>query len=216
MFLEDLPSVGKITLSEKVYNILVKSIIGGELPPGTKLQEKHIAKQLDVSATPVREAFKRMAGDGFIELVPYCGAVVKELDYREIEEAYTCRVALEKLALKEALSKMDDTLVEKLSRVNEEYKTSHDFIEFSGISQKFHAVIYQCADNSMLNRLLGVLDTVIARDRKISATNEVRKQEIYKEHMRIIQALRDRNLGQAEAAIEEHIMNGLYYIEKRA
>lgn len=216
MFLEDLPSVGRITLSEKVYNVLVKSIISGELPPGTKLQEKHIAKQLEVSATPVREAFKRLAGDGFIELVPYCGAVVKELDYREIKEAYTCRVALEKLALKEALKKMDETLVEKLAAINETYKTSHDFMEFSKISQNFHEVIYQCADNSMLNRLLGMLDTVIARDRKISATNEVRKQEIYREHMQVIQAIRDRDLDKAEEAIEEHIMNGLHYIEKRA
>ena len=216
MYLGELPSVGKITLSDKVYNILVKSIIQGELPPGTKLQEKHVAKQLEVSATPVREAFKRLAGDGFIDLIPYCGAVVKELDYREIEEAYTCRIALEKLALKEAMAKKCDLLTRKLTAVNEEYKANSDFMEFSAISQRFHAVIYQAADNGMLNRLLGTLDSVIARDRKISATNELRKQEIYKEHLAIIEAIKENDLKKAEDAIENHIINGLIYIEKRA
>lgn len=215
MFLEELPSVGKVTLSDKVYNILVKSVIGGELPPGTKLQEKHIAKQLEVSATPVREAFKRLAGDGFIELVPYCGAVVKELDYKEIEEAYTCRIALEKLALKEAIDKMDNSLVAQLISINEEYQNTQDFMEFSKISQKFHEVIYRAANNSMLNRLLGLLDTVISRDRKISAADELRKQEIYNEHLTVIEALQEKNLGKAEKAIEEHIVNGLIYMEKR-
>ena len=78
MLINELPTVGKMPLSEKVYRILVQSIVDGELPPGTKLQEKHVAKQMEVSATPVREAFKKLAGDGFIEIVPYCGAIVKE------------------------------------------------------------------------------------------------------------------------------------------
>lgn len=216
MFLEDLPSVGKITLSEKVCHILMESIINGELPPGTKLQEKHIAKQLEVSATPVREAFKRLAGDGFIELVPYCGAVVKGLDYSEIEEAYTCRVALEKLALKESLEKSDEGLTKQLIKINEEYKTSRDFMEFSGISQKFHDIIYKAAGNGMLIKLVGTLDIVIGRDRKISAANDVRKQEIYMEHLAIIEALESKDLEKAEQAMEQHIMNGLRYIEKRA
>ena len=77
--IEDLKAIGKTPLSEKVYSTLVESIVKGTLPPGTKLQEQHVAKQLAVSATPVREAFRRMERDGFIESVPYCGVVVKEL-----------------------------------------------------------------------------------------------------------------------------------------
>ena len=55
--IEDLKAIGKTPLSEKVYSTLVESIVKGTLPPGTKLQEQHVAKQLAVSATPVREAF---------------------------------------------------------------------------------------------------------------------------------------------------------------
>ena len=81
--IEDLKAVGKTPLSEKVYSTLVESIVKGTLPPGTKLQEQHVAKQLAVSATPVREAFRRMERDGFIESIPYCGVVVKELTMRK-------------------------------------------------------------------------------------------------------------------------------------
>lgn len=73
MLINELPTVGKMPLSEKVYRILVQSIVDGELPPGTKLQEKHVAKQMEVSATPVREAFKKLAGDGFMRLYLIAG-----------------------------------------------------------------------------------------------------------------------------------------------
>ena len=73
-----------------------------------------MAKQMEVSATPVREAFKKLAGDGFIEIVPYCGAIVKELDEEEIREAYQCRIALEKMALEEAIDRFDDNALKQL------------------------------------------------------------------------------------------------------
>ena len=70
-----IPSVTRVPLSERVYKILMESIVSGDLLPGTELREQHVAKQMGVSATPVREAFKRLASDGMIELIPYRGAV---------------------------------------------------------------------------------------------------------------------------------------------
>ena len=75
-----IPGISRIPLSEQVYNVLMDSIVNGSLEAGTELREQHIAKQMGVSATPVREAFKRLASDGLIEIVPYRGAVVKTLD----------------------------------------------------------------------------------------------------------------------------------------
>ena len=55
MLINELPTVGKMPLSEKVYRILVQSIVDGELPPGTKLQEKHVAKQMERLSRSWRE-----------------------------------------------------------------------------------------------------------------------------------------------------------------
>ena len=78
-------SLDKATLSDKVYRILVDMIVSGKIAPDSRLREEHIAKQFNVSATPVREAFKRLASDGFIEIIPYHGAVVRGIDEKEIE-----------------------------------------------------------------------------------------------------------------------------------
>lgn len=215
MNIQGLKAVGKMPLSEKVYEILMQSIVSGDLPSGTKLQEKHIAKQMEVSATPVREAFKKLAGDGFIEIVPYCGAIVKALDEKEIEEAYHCREALEKLALEDAIGRFDDGLLKDLYEVIEKAAHSEDIMEVSATNQSFHNIIYQAADNAMLCRLLDTLATVIARDMKFSAGNSQRRGEIYKEHIAIADAIRGHNLQQAQEAMILHIRNGRRYIENR-
>ena len=213
MLINELPTVGKMPLSEKVYRILVQSIVDGELPPGTKLQEKHVAKQMEVSATPVREAFKKLAGDGFIEIVPYCGAIVKELDEEEIREAYQCRIALEKMALEEAIDRFDDNALKQLFDIIEKEKETEGIMEVSRINKSFHDVIYLTADNTMLCRLLDMLNTVIARDMKYSASDEKRRNEIYHEHVARAQAIRDHRLEQAQQAMVTHIRNGQKYIE---
>lgn len=215
MYLKDLPAVGKMPLSEKVYRILVQSIVDGEILPGTKLQEKHLAKQMEVSATPVREAFKRLAGDGFIEIVPYCGAVVKELDEEEIREAYHCREALEKMALEDSIGRFDENALKQLFDIIERERQSEDIMEVSRINKSFHDVIYLMADNTMLCRLMDMLNTVIARDMKYSASDGKRREAILAEHTAIAEAIRDRDLVRAQKAMVTHIRNGQRYIEGR-
>lgn len=213
MLIKELPAVGKMPLSEKVYKILVQSIVNGELPPGTKLQEQHIARQMEVSATPVREAFKKLVGDGFIEIVPYCGAVVKELDDKEIREAYHCREALEKLALEDAIGRFDESGLKQLFEIIDREKETEDIMEVSGINKSFHDLIYLTAGNTMLCRLIDMLNTVISRDMKYSASNEKRRNEIYHEHEAVAKAIRDGDLERAQQAMVTHIRNGQRYIE---
>lgn len=213
MLINELPAVGKMPLSEKVYRILVQSIVNGELPPGTKLQEKHVAKQMEVSATPVREAFKKLAGDGFIEIVPYCGAIVKELDEEEIREAYHCRIALEKMALEDAIDRFDDDTLKQLFDIIEKEKETEGIMEVSRLNKSFHDIIYLTADNTMLCRLIDMLNTVITRDMKYSAGDGRRRHEIYQEHIAIAEAIRDRDLERAQQAMVTHIRNGQKYIE---
>ena len=141
--IEDLKAIGKTPLSEKVYSTLVESIVKGTLPPGTKLQEQHVA-------TPVREAFRRMERDGFIESVPYCGVVVKELDYEEIMDAYACRANLELMAVREAIHKITDQQLDLLVHLSHSAASEDDFMKTSENSSRFHQTIYQAADNKVM------------------------------------------------------------------
>lgn len=213
--IEDLKAVGKTPLSEKVYSTLVESIVKGTLPPGTKLQEQHVAKQLAVSATPVREAFRRMERDGFIESIPYCGVVVKELDYEEIMDAYACRANLELMAVREAVHKITDQQLDLLVHLSHSAASEDDFMKTSENSSRFHQTIYQAAGNKVLIHLMDSLSTVILRDMKYSAMDSKREQEILSEHKRIVQAFLDCDEEKAVRAMSVHLDNGLAYMKKR-
>ena len=68
---KNVSGVSRLPLSEQVYRNLVDSIANGSIPPGTELKEQHLAKQMNVSATPVREAIRRLASDGLVDIIPY-------------------------------------------------------------------------------------------------------------------------------------------------
>lgn len=205
----------KTPLSEKVYRLLIDMIITGKIPSDSHLREEHIAKQFNVSATPVREAFKRLASDGFIEIIPYHGAVVKGIDEEEIEDVYKCRLVLEMMALKEAIGKFDAKSLAKLDEVVQKQKQVTDVLDVATNNKKFHDLIYSVAGNKTLCRLIGSLELVLARDMKYSASDEARRAAIYKEHVKILKAIRAKDLTAAQKAMTAHIINGKKYIEKK-
>ncbi len=212
----NLPSVSHMPLSEKVYNILMQSIMDGSLAPGSELKEQHIAKQFGVSATPVREAFKRLASDGLIAIVPYRGAVVKALNRQEIEEAYACREVLEQLAVQQAISRITKKDIERLRLLLEEYHTAPNIEQALIVSQRFDDCIYQLAQNQTLTDLLFSLRSVIIRDRKYSTRSQHRRMQIYQEHLAIVDAMAEKDIPAAKYAVSTHIQNGLAYIRKKS
>lgn len=212
---EKLSSVAKIPLSEKVYRVLIESITNGSLPPGTELREQHLAKKMNVSATPVREALRRLASDGLVEMVPYHGAVVRTLNKEEIREAYACREVLEHLAVKESIAHLTKEDIEALYRLVEDFKSAEGIYDVAEASQRFDEYIYQLAGNRTLCVLLEMLKGIIKRDKKYSSANAERRQEIFQEHIAIIDAMDRGDVEEAQEAVSRHIHNGYHYIENK-
>ena len=163
----------------------------------------------------MREAFKRLASDGMIELIPYRGAVVKVLDQQEIREAYACREALEHLVAKEVIERVRQEDIDRLYRMIEGFRQAEGVEEIAASSQEFDEYLYQLTGNRTLCDLLALLKGVISRDRKYSAGSPERQQAIYQEHRAIVEALDRRDLEGAKRAISRHIYNGQKYIEEK-
>ena len=207
--------VDKSPLSEKVYQKLINKIVTGEIAPESRLREEHIANEYNVSATPVREAFKRLASDGFIEIIPYHGAIVRGIDEKEIEDVYHCRLALENLALEEAIPRLTQNDIKKFETLVKKTESLSNMFRVADTNKKFHELIYEAANNKTLTRLIESLNMVLLRDMKFSASDESRKREIINEHKDIITALKYKNIEEAKKAMRRHILNGKEYIEKR-
>ena len=207
--------VDKSPLSEKVYQKLINKIVTGEIAPESRLREEHIANEYNVSATPVREAFKRLASDGFIEIIPYHGAIVRGIDEKGIEDVYHCRLALENLALEEAIPRLTQNDIKEFETLVKKTESLSDMFGVADTNKKFHELIYEAANNKSLTRLIESLNMVLLRDMKFSASDESRKREIINEHKVIITALKYKNIEEAKKAMRRHILNGKEYIEKR-
>lgn len=210
----DLKSLNRLPLNEKVYLELKTSIINGTLKSGVKLNEIHIAKQLDVSATPVREAFKRLSSEGFVTIEPYIGAMVRIYSHDEIINAYVCREPLEVLMVELATPNLNLDTIQILYDLLEKSNSAETSFSFANYSTQIHNIILDNAKNGVLVMLLDAIKETIIHDRNMSATNADRRKEICKEHKLLIDAMARKNIKEAKKIISLHIRNGLKYISK--
>src|SRR4051794_20094392 len=101
-------STAPATRSDWVEERLRAAILRGELEPGQRLHANDLAERWAVSATPLREAFQRLAGDGLVEVLPQRGARVSRLSVQEAANIYELRLLLEPVALRQSLDASDD------------------------------------------------------------------------------------------------------------
>lgn len=205
----------KKTLNEQVYDSLKQMMLDDVLKPNQKLNEIDIAEVLGVSATPVREAFKRLAAEGFVEMIPYKGVYVKEYTITELKEVYECREQLELLALDLAFPNIEESDIDMLIENLNEHKNDKDLNASVDLSNMLHDYIIEKSNNKRLKILLDQLNDVILRDRNITAGDENRKIEIHEEHVDILISLKSKNLEASKLYLSKHIKNGFKYIENQ-
>lgn len=204
------------TLNQKVYEALKASILNGDIKPESKLNEVQVAEQLNVSATPVREAFRMLASEGLVEIQPWKGVIVKKYFEDEVFEAYQCREALEVLAVSLAVEKIEENDLFLLESFIESSKNNTNVTQLVQINTKIHDLIIEKSGNRKLISLLKSLNDILLHDRNISAFDSQRRNEIYHEHIELLQALKRKDRKMAEEAMRKHIINGYAYIEKKS
>lgn len=207
--------VKRKTLNQIIYETLKASILNGELKSGSKLNEEKVAEQLNVSGTPVREAFRMLSIEGLVEIIPWKGVFVKEFSDDEVKEVYQCREALEVLAVKLAIDKINEEDIKLLDKYISMSFNIEDVSESVEINTKIHSFIIEKSGNTKLQMLLNLLDDVLLHDRNVSAYDEKRRKQIIQEHVNLLNALKERNSFKAEEAMRSHIKNGYLYIEKK-
>ena len=89
-------SIGStVSIREKVYKTISDMILDGEIPPGSRVYETRLAKQIKISRTPVREALHMLEREGLLEAIPRVGYKVKQVHWEEVDEICEIRAVLE-------------------------------------------------------------------------------------------------------------------------
>jgi DNA-binding GntR family transcriptional regulator len=155
-------------LSEQVAKRLRAMIAESMLKPGEKLIERVLAQTLQVSRTPLREAFKLLAGDGLIDLVPNYGAFVANPNPREAEHLSTALRAIEAAAGELACLTASDEAIAAIRNMHDRMLKAfrrRDPIECFKLEQQIHLGIARACGNATLQRLHHTLYARLYRTR---------------------------------------------------
>jgi len=204
-------------LSQKVYRILKTEIIKGSLKPGNKLLGSEIAKQLGVSRTPIREALRELAAEGFVKMTPNQGIIVNNSSIEEIQEFLQIRSVLEGLAARLAagmINKKEIKELEKYQEQMEHYAKKDDNLAFSEIDARFHELILCISGNIKLIQIRKNVSDLAHGYRKRSLSIPGRLKCSLKEHREILEALKRKNAEQADKLSQRHIENVFKNISK--
>lgn len=181
----------------------------GELSPGDRLTTEDIADQLQISATPVREALARLEEAGLVVRVPYKGTFVSEITPDDVREIFALRGALEGWAVELATPRLSaETLAELSSEFESLSESLHQgkYSEYFEPDTRFHLTIVQSAANKWLSRVFASLSDQVHHIRAIStALPGEQILAAFDEHRAIFDALQRRDAAQARACMEYHL-----------
>jgi DNA-binding GntR family transcriptional regulator len=196
-------------LAEQVYAQLKAEMNEFSLVPGDRFSEAELGQRLGVSRTPVREALFRLRNEGFLEVEPKSGWSVRPIDFNLLEQLYDLRVILELAAVAklcthagpppaELESLKDVWLVPLADRLT-------DPAEVGRLDEAFHATLVQAAGNPEMARVHWDVTERIRIVRHLDFTRADRIEATYVEHAKILRAVMQRKLDQAQLLLKSHV-----------
>jgi DNA-binding GntR family transcriptional regulator len=212
-----------VSLKERAYDHILGKLLGGGMPPGTKLSDIHLAKEIGISRTPVREAIIQMESQGLVEQVSGVGPRVKSLDRQDLDETFELREMLETAAVGKAVTRITDVelrelqsltdqylaTVRRLRDVNHQIGTAQIFDRLVVLDMAFHLMLVRAAKNRRLVRIMGdlhVLSRILKRRAELPGVNTLtRSALVWRDHTRIVRAMWRRDVAAAQTWMSRHI-----------
>jgi len=207
------------SLTHRAYVLLQEKILSGELAPGSLVSESRLAKEMGISRTPVGEAIRQLAHEGFVRQVPRYGTIVRSIEPKDVEELYEMREALESFAAAKAARRITalelaqlDVLCASIERLAEETGGENSQLDIAALRRflaadlTFHLLIVKAAGNQRILNTIRETRTMsqIFRMRRHEPDNSVVKRASQM-HRKILAALNDRNSDEASAQMAAHI-----------
>lgn len=206
------------SLTELVTENLRDRIVTGEFDLGSQLSESRIAKDLEVSRTPVREAINRLEMEGLLIVEPQKGSFVFNLEPEELAKLCDARVCLETTALTLAVQNRSDDLHAALKECVDQMtlaREADDVAKYLALDTEFHQHLFDCADNRFLNDAYQAISLKMAAIRTRLGGHPEHMAKSYREHQELVEAVKARDLDLALSILRSHIdrKEGSYWIE---
>ncbi len=180
-------------ISHDIVRSVEELVAAGDLIPGQRVNEVHLARRLGVSRTPLREALSRLTALETLEAVPRRGFFVKALTVREFQELYTIRKLLDPDALEQG-GIPDTSQLDKLERINAQIQRASRPARIISLDDSWHTELIKHCNNRVM---LSLIEQFMARTRRyelayFSSTGA--RETATTEHERIVESLRKGDL----------------------
>jgi DNA-binding GntR family transcriptional regulator len=199
-------ALSRMVLSDQVKDRLLEAILDGRYPPGARIVETRVARELGTSQAPVREALRDLEALGLVETAAYRGARVRHPSADELLEAFVVRAQLETLAAHLAVPRLGDADLEQLAGYLGEMRRAAragDLHAEAVADALFHGRIVEISGNAMLRRVWQQLEP-FSRTYITLVAPGADRHRIADMHQPILDALRVRDAGRAAGALDHH------------
>jgi DNA-binding GntR family transcriptional regulator len=199
----ELPPIERRSLHSEVSTRLRDMIIEGHLPPGARINEGLVGKQLGVSRTPLREAIKSLVSEGLVEIIQGKGASVRSLSERELIDILEALKLIEQHAGRLVCERGDAAAIAAIEALHAEmmgFYAAKARLPYFKRNQDIHSAIVRASGNAVLAELHETLQLRIKRLRYIGNEGPEKWAGAVAEHEEMIESLRKRD-GKALARI---------------
>jgi DNA-binding GntR family transcriptional regulator len=197
-------------IREQAVETIRSQIMDGTLREGQRLVERALCEQLQISRNTLREAYRQLEAEGFVELKPHRGPSVRRLTPEEARALYEVREALEGLAVRLFTERASDGQLDELAEAYRDLRESHrsaDVLAMIRSKNAFYAVMYNGADNEVLSSQAKMLQDRLSLLRVRSLSAKDRPQNSIEEIAHVCSLIARRQPDEASAAWCRHIRN---------
>lgn len=199
-----------LPLRDVVFNTLRQAILTGELKPGERLMEIHLAKKLGVSRTPIREAIRKLELEGLVTMIPRRGAEVAQITEKSMNDVLEVRRALDVLCVELACDRITEEELEQLKAACEAFEAAvktKDAKKIAHADVALHDIIVCATGNQRLIQLVNNLSEQMYRYRFEYIKDSSQHEGLVNEHRIIYQSIVGKDKETAAAAARTHIDN---------
>ena len=199
-----------LPLRDVVFNTLRQAILTGELKPGERLMEIHLANRLGVSRTPIREAIRKLELEGLVTMIPRRGAEVAQITEKSLKDVLEVRRALDALSVELACDRIEEEELTALSQACDAFAEATKTKDPKKIAQAdvaLHDIIVKATDNRRLIQLVNNLSEQMYRYRFEYIKDVSTHDQLIEEHRIIFESIRRKDKETAAKTARLHIDN---------
>ncbi|MFC7343540.1 GntR family transcriptional regulator [Saccharopolyspora griseoalba] len=210
-----MPGSSKQSSRRTVYETLRRQVLTLQLRPGEALSEKDLAADLGVSRTPVREGLILLAEDGLVQVFPQIGSFVSRVDMRRVADAQFLREAVELTALEDLPQQPDPELLAALEdNLAQQRAAGDDVEEFFALDERFHHGLLRLSGHDRAWPTVVSAKGHLDRARRLGLYESSPPQTFADQHVRILEAVRARDLDLARTTMRHHLREVFADIER--